>query len=186
MSFIVATERISLAEQKAYRAGAINAGKMAMVNQKIVAAGQVVARDPDYVIDFVPAATQAGLTGWLTMPLAVVGTNYSVFANNVPAALVPQVPNNQVWVFYGIHILTLGQPVDKLFMFIGQAANRKAQFDLEKLYSCLTTEGLFDIPVVYYPQDYVTIQVQARVATGVACRVVLDTLIFEPLQNSVI
>lgn len=186
MSFIVATERISLAEQKSYRAGAIQAGVRAMTNRAIVSSNQAVARDPDYNVDFIPAATNAGLSGWLTMPLAAVGTNYSIFANNVPAALIPIVPNNQVWVFYGIHILTLGQPIDKLFFFAGQAGNRKAQFDLEKLYSCLTTEGLFDIPIVYYPQDYVSAQVQARLATGVGCRVVLDTLIFEPLQNSVI
>lgn len=187
MSILIPTERISLATQKAYREAAIKAGQAAMVKKAVVnSTGSVVARDPDYSVDFVPVATAVGLTGWLTMPLAAVGTNYSIFANNVPAALTPQVPNNAVWVFYGIHILTLNDPISKLFFFIGQAQNRKAQFDCEKLYTCLTTEGLFDTPVVYYPQDFVGASVQARVATGVACRVVLDTIVFEPLQNSVV
>jgi hypothetical protein len=186
MSYIVPTERVSLATQKSYRDAAINAGKKAMVDQKIVSSGNVVARDPDYIVDFTPAGPVVGLSGWLSMPLAAIGTNYSVFANSTPAAVVPQVPNNQVWVFYGAHIVTLGQPVSKLFFFIGQAANRKAQFDLEKLYTCLCTEGLFDQPIVYYPQDFVTCSVQARAVTGAGCRIVLDTIIFEPLQNTVV
>jgi hypothetical protein len=187
MSYIIATERIPLAVQDNRRAFAIQAGKNAMFNKKIVNdPGNAVARDPDYTVDFTPAGPIVGLSGWLSMPLAAVGTNYSVFANSTPIAVVPQVPNNQVWVFYGAHILTLGDPISKMYFFTGQAANRKAQFDLEKLYSALTTEGLFDQPVVYYPQDFVTITVQARVATGAGCRIVLDTLIFDPLQNSVV
>ena len=120
------------------------------------------------------------------MPMAVAATNYSLFADNVPAALTPQVPNNQVWVFYGVHVNTIAppSPVTQLFFNIGTSAIRKAAFDLEKLYDQLTQNGYFTEPVVYGPQDIVTVTIRSRIATGAGAQVVLDTLVLEPIQNT--
>ena len=188
MSYLIQGPSLSYAVQEQMRRDAVVSGRKALFDKKIVTASDpdlVVDRDADYVADFVPPATAAGLGGWLTMPLAAAGANYSVFANNVPAALVPQVANNTVVVFYGVHILTPGDPVSLLTFATGRNGNiTKAYFDLEKLYSNTETWGYFTKPVVYYPQEFITCTVRARAATGVGCRVMLDTLIFEPIQTT--
>lgn len=183
MSYIIPTGELSYSDQAGMRMQAVENGKRALKARANVV--NPVDRDADYPVDFVPVATRAGLAGWLTMPLVAPAVNYSVFADNVPAALTPQVPNNNVWVFYGCEILTLNDPVTQLFFATGTAANRKAQFDLEKLYTKLETSGYFTQPVVYDPQEIVTALVRARLATGVGCRFVLFTIIIEPLQVSV-
>lgn len=188
MSYLIPIKNLSLAEQERRRMQAVMSGRQAMVDHRIVTGGDpakvVVDRDADYPFDFVPAATRAGLSGWLTQPLLAAATNYSLFADNTGAALTPQVPNNNVWVFYGVHVLTLNDPITQLFFATGVSAIRKAAFDLEKLYDQETCDGYFTQPVVYGPQEIVTVQVRSRIATGVGCRVVLDTLIFEPIQTT--
>lgn len=188
MSYLIPIGKIALSEQIRMRQQAVMAGKKLLISKSIASdPDQLVDRDPEYITDFFPnnAAAAAGLAGWLSMPLAVVGTPVSLLASNAPAAIVPQVPNNTAWVFYGAHVLTLNDPITELLFFTGISALRKAQFDVEKLYDALETEGYFTQPIVYGPQDYVTINIRPRVATGVGCRVVLDTLVIEPLQVSV-
>ena len=185
MAYLIPIANMSLADQERRRQTAVMAGRQALVDAAIVRnVTNVVDRDADYPFDFVPAATRAGLAGWLSMPLAVAATLYSLFADNVPAALTPQVPNNQVWVFYGMHVLTLNDPITQIFFSIGVSAIRKAAFDVEKLYDQLTTHGYFTQPVVYGPQDVATVTVRSRLATGVGCRVALDAIVFEPIQNT--
>lgn len=183
MSYLVAISQVSLADQQKQRTKAVMAGKQALIDASVVKNFDAsIDRDPDYRIDFVPAATRAGLVGWLSMPFAAAATVYSLLADNVPAALTPQVPNNAVWVFYGVHMLTLNDPATQLYFGVGNNNIRKANFDLEKLYDQQETNGYFTNPVVYGPQDIVNISLLSRIALGAAvgCRCVLDSVIVEP------
>jgi len=197
MSYMIPVEKLSLAQQERLRAGAERMARIRLARKLAIPESQaldnrnpaVIVRDADYVNDFVPVATSAGLAGWLTMPLAAVGAWYSVFANNVPAALTPQVPNNQAWVFYGVDVMLATAAAEDITFIrfgIGNAANRRAQFDLESLYGGMSATGYFSQPVYYDPQEVTTIQVLARVATGAAARVRLMTFVAEPIQQTVI
>lgn len=191
MSYLIQTDEISLANQERLRQQAVRAGKARGLALKIATSDDaLIERDADYVTDFVPVATSAGIAGWLSMPLVAVAALYSVFADNVPAALTPAVPNNQVWVFYKVSILAtpgiVVDPVSMLFFRTGVGANLKAQFDLEALYAKLSTDGYFTKPVVYDPQEVCTCQVEARIATAAACRVRLGALIIEPIQVTLV
>lgn len=181
MSYLIPIGNISLARQEGIRQAAVVAGKQALIDAAVVKSMDAsIDRDPDYRIDFVPAATRAGLTGWLSQTFAAAATIYSLLADNANAALSPQVPNNAVWVFYGVHVVTLNRPATQLFFGVGNNNIRKANFDLEKLYDQLETNGYFTNPVVFGPQDIVTIQVLSRLALGVGCNIVLDSIIVEP------
>jgi len=184
-TYIIQTDELALAEQVRLRAGAEQRGKQLLLDKKLInSLGDAICRDADYVNDFVPAATRVGLAGWLTVPLAAVGTAYSVFANNVGVALVPIVPNRQVWVFYKASVLTAGDPVTMLAFFMGVAAIPIALFDLENTQAKLSADGYFSTPIVYEPQDSVAITVRARLAPGVGVRVKLGALICEPSGNT--
>ena len=197
MSYIIPAEKLALASQERLRAGAERMARVRLARKLVVPEAQaldlqnpaIIARDEDYVTDFVPVATQAGLAGWLSMPLAVIAGMYAIFANNVPAALTPQVPNNQAWVFYGVEILladAAGETVTFIQFGVGAANNRRAQFTLEGLYGGLSATGFFSQPVHYDPQETANIQIRARIATGAGARVRLMTLIAEPIQQTVI
>lgn len=196
MSYLIQTDEISLANQERLRQQAVIAGKERALAMKVATVGSpdrystLVDRDADYVTDFIPAATSAGIAGWLSMPLVAVAALYSVFADNAPAAVTPAVPNNQVWVFYKVSILAtpgvVVDPVSMLFFRTGAAANMKAQFDLESLYAKLSADGYFTRPVVYDPQEICTCQVEARIATAAACRVKLGALVIEPIQVTLV
>lgn len=197
MSYVIPAERLSLAAQERLRyqaetqarkrlAGKTNVSEAAALDKLNPA---IIARDEDYINDFIPAATRAGLAGWLTMPLAAIAGMYSVFADNVPAAMTPQVPNNNTWVFYGVEIYLAdwaAENVTYLQFGVGNANNRRAQFDLEKLYVGTSSAGYFSQPVCYDPQEVVNIQVRARLATAAGCRMRLMTFIAEPIQTNVI
>lgn len=192
MSYLIPIASMSLAEQERRRTQAVMSGRQALVDASVVKSiGNVVDRDPDYGPDFIPVAVRPAavgfpMSGWMTEPLLLPNGIYNIFAGNNGVAIIPQVPNNQVWVFYGIHVLTIlpVNPVTQLYFAIGQSAIRKAAFDLQKMYDKLETSAYFTQPVVYGPQDIVTITVKARIASGVGCEVVLDTIIFEPIQNT--
>lgn len=185
-SYLIPSARMALAEQYRVRADAVTKVKAMLAKKLVVGVESLTVRAPNYAFDFLTAAQRvpaAGfpMSGWMTQPLLLPQGLYSIFADNTGAALVPQVANNQAWVFYGVHVLTLNDPITQLlFMSGAQAQDRWAQFDIEVLYDCLETEGYFSDPVVYGPQEFATIQVMARLATGVGARVALDTLIAEP------
>ncbi|MFA5401492.1 MAG: hypothetical protein WC359_13665 [Dehalococcoidia bacterium] len=197
MSYIILAEKAALANQERLRAGAERMARVRLAKKLAVPEAQaldpvnpaIIVRDADYVVDFVPAATAVGLTGWLSMPMVAIAGMYSVFANNVPAALTPQVPNNQAVVFYGIDVLLAdmaGETVTFIQFGVGAANNRRAQFDLEGLYGGQAATGYFSQPVYYDPQEIMNVQIRARVATGVGARVRLATFIAEPIQQTVI
>lgn len=197
MSYIIAADRLSLAQQERLRGAAERNVRLRLARKLAVSEAMalnplnpaIIARDADYVTDFVPVATSVGLAGWLSMPLAAIAGMYSLFANNVPAALTPQVPNNQAVIFYGVDILladAAGETVTFIQFGVGAANNRRAQFDLEGLYGSLTTAGYFSQPVWYDPQETMNVQIRARIATGLGARVRLACLIAEPIQQTVI
>ena len=197
MSYLILSDRVSLAQQERLRAGAERMARIRLATKLSVPQSQaldrenpaIICRDADYVTDFVPVAAIAGLAGWLSMPLAAIAGMYAVFANNVPAALTPQVPNNQVWIFYGIDVLladAAAETVSFIQFGVGRANNRRAQFNLESLYGGLSASGYFSQPVVYDPMEVANVQIRARIATAVGARVRLATLIAEPIQETVI
>jgi len=197
MSYVIPAENLSLANQERLRGNAERMVRIRLARKLAVPEAQaldlknpaIIARDEDYVTDFVPVATQAGLAGWLSMPLAAIAGMYAIFANNVPAALTPQVANNQAVVFYGAEILladAAGETVTYIQFGVGAANNRRAQFSLEGLYGVQNATGFFSQPVVYDPQETMNIQIRARIATGVGARIRLATLIAEPIQQTVI
>ena len=194
MSYVIPIDSLSLASQERLRFGAEIQVKKRLARKLAIPEAQaldlenpaVIVRDADYVTDFVPVATQAGLAGWLTMPLAAAATFYAVFANNVPAALTPTVLNNQAVIFYGVDLLFNTDELTQLIFGVGQANNRRAQFDLEGLYSRMASSGFFSQPVAYDPQEIVNVQVRSRILTGAGARIRLATLIAEPTQQTVI
>ena len=197
MSYAILAEKLSLAQQERLRAGADRMARIRLARKLAVPEGKaldlinpaIICRDADYVTDFVPVATQAGLAGWLSMPLAAIAGMYSVFANNVPAALTPTVLNNQAVIFYGVDVLladAAGETVTYIQFGIGQANNRRAQFDLEGLYGGQNASCYFSQPVYYDPQEIMNVQIRARIATAAGARVRLAAFIAEPTQQSVI
>lgn len=190
MAYLIATEEMSLSEQVRLRAGAEAQGKKRAAEVWRMNPSFLTARDADYVTDFIlPFAPAAVATaGWLSMPLLVVGTWYSVFASSAPAAVTPVPPTNQIWVFYKVSQLTLAGPdsVCGLQFRIGAAANLKSFFDLENICGKTVSDGYFSQPVTYENPDVATVLVECRVATLAAARVKLGCFIIEPLQNTVI
>lgn len=193
MSYLIPTEEISLAEQYRMRKTAIEMGYARATELWKMSAENLTERDADYVTDFIiptaGAAAGVGIAGWLTMPLiAPIGGWVNVFADNVPAAVIPTVPTNQVWVFYKVAMLDLvgPDPVSGLQFRIGAAANLKAQFDMEAINGKLVADGYFSMPVTYENPDVVTILVEVRIATAAQARVRLGSLIIEPLQATVV
>jgi len=191
LTYVIPTEEIALSEQGQRRQAAILAGKnraAKLWNQPI---GNLVARDEDYVQDFITPATPAlvaGLSGWLSMPFAAAGAWYSLFANNTPAAIAPVCPTNQIWVFYKVSILTLAgpDPVSMLQFRTGTAANLKYQFNLENLYGKQVQDGYFSLPVTYENPEIATVQARSRVLLGIGCRIKLGTFIIETMQTTVV
>lgn len=200
MGYIVQTDEVALSAQERYRADAQKEGFEHAIALSLASAGpadatkrwngrysNLKARAFDYVNDIVlptsGAALAAGLAGWLTLPLLVVGNPYSVFANNTPVAIIPQVPNTQVWVFYKYCIpYAVTFPVTYLIFTAGQQGQfRKDEFDLEPCYSKLSTDGFFSDPVVYDKAEFCGATVRARIVSP-AIAFVLQGWVIEPRQ----
>jgi hypothetical protein len=200
VGYIIQTDEVSLAEQANYRREAIKQGFERALKLAIAEPGapdpnleyngrysNLKARAFDYVNDFViptaGAAAAIGLAGWLTVPLAAVGTPYSIFATTAGLAFVPQVPNTQVWVFYKYCIpYAVNWPVTYLVFAAGNAGQyRKDEFDLEPAYAKLSTDAFLNNPVIYDKAEFCTITVRARVITP-AFAFVLQGWVIEPVQ----
>lgn len=178
-SFVRPTEELETQPGKiaALITQAVEAGVARAVKTKAIPSeNEAKIRHIDSVIDF-----GAGVGGWLTMPLLVVGNQYSCIATAVPAALTPQLANNRVVVFYKVGIETANFPVNLLSFREGVAAGTTyAVFDLEELATCLKPEGYFTEPVSYDPQKVLNIVTTCRVATLAQARVRLGGFIIEP------
>lgn len=188
--FVIPTEELTLSELSRRRQEAIQYGKARASKIWEVSVDDLTARDADYVNDFILPATPAAVAtaGWLSLPLLAVGTWYSVFANSTPIAVTPVCPNNQLWVFYKVAVLTVAgpDPVCGLEFRTGTAANLKNYFDLENLYGKTVADGYFSQLVNYENPEICTCNVECRVAIGVGCRVKLGTFIIETMQTTVV
>ena len=198
MGYIIQTDEVALANQEKYRRDAIRAGMERALGLRIATEGadpkkpyagrydNLKARSFDYVNDFaVPTvpALSAGLAGWLTVALAVVGTPYSIFAGNTGVAFNPVVPQTQVWVFYKYCIpYAVTFPVSYLIFAAGNTGQfRKDEFDLEPAYAKLSTDGFFSEPVIYDKAENCVVTVRARIVSP-AFAFVLQGWVIEPKQ----
>jgi hypothetical protein len=191
LCYVIPTEEIALSEQSQRRRDAALAGKNRAAIKWSQSVENLTARDANYVTDFIaPSALPvvAGVGGWLSMPFAVVGNFYSVFANGTPAAISPVCPTNQLWVFYKVTILTVAgpDPAGILQFRTGAQFNLKYQFDLENLYGKNVSDGYFSFPVTYENPEIATVNVSARVALLAGCRVKLGCFIIETMQTTVV
>jgi hypothetical protein len=177
MSYIVPTSELTLTKQEAARDKAVQAGIARAVALKVIGdPKQGIVREADNVGDF-----GAGVGGWLTMPLLVLGNPYSVFATVVPGAVIPVLAVNRVAVFYKVNIEEAPSPVNQLIFREGATAGTTlAFFDLEGLNTKLEAEGYFTEPVWYDPQRVLNIVVICRIATALQARVRLGCFIIEP------
>jgi len=190
VAYLIPTEEITLSEQYRLRKIAIEAGEKRAMALWSLTAKDLTARDADYINDFITPVTPllvAGIAGWLTMPLNVIGTWYSVFANNTPAAVTPTCPTNQIWVFYKVAMLDLvgPDPVCGLEFRLGTAQNLKSRFDMEAINGKTVSDGYFSQPVTFENPNVVGVNVECRIATLAQARVRVGALIIEPLQATV-
>ena len=197
MSYVIPSAGLSLSAQERLRGMAERMVKLRLANKLNVPQAKaldpvnpaIIVRDADYVTDFILPNAIIGLAGWLSMPLAAIAGMYALFASSVPGIVTPTVLNNQAVVFYGVDILladAAAENVTQIIFGVGQANNRRAQFDLEGLYPHQAVSGFFSQPVCYDPQEIMNVQIRARIATGVGARVRLATLVAEPTQQTVI
>jgi len=177
MAYLIPTEEITLTDRKDFRNRAIEAGIRRAIALKVIGdRTQAEVREADPVTDF-----GCGVGGWQTMPLLVVGNQYSVFATAVPAALTPQLAVNRLAIFYKVGVETAPTPVQILQFREGVAAGSTyGWFDLEGLATKLEPEGYLSEPMVYDPQRVLNIVVVARIATLAQARVRLGCFIIEP------
>ena len=175
--YLIPVDFMSFSDIKSAREKAINAGISAAIKSgAISSADHCVVREADPVVDFL-----AGVGGWLTMTLAVVGTPVSVFSSAVPAALNPTLANNRFAVFYSVSVEDFPFPVTQLSFREGvQAGTTYAVFDLESLTTVNQQVGFFSEPVPYEPQRVLNIVVTPRLATAAQARVRLGCYIIEP------
>lgn len=200
MGYIVQTDEVALSRQEKYRADSQKQGFEHALALSIATPGRADPSEPfngrysnlksrafDYVNDMVVptsgAALAVGLAGWLSMPLAAIAGVYSVFANNTPAAIFPQVPNTQVWVFYKYCIPYVATfPVTYLTFTSGSAGQfRKDEFELEATYAKLSTDGYFSEPIVYDRAEFAGAFLRARIIAP-ALAFVLQGWVIEPRQ----
>jgi hypothetical protein len=196
MTYIIATEEISLAEQMRLRNQAVGLAKERASAKWQLTPSQLDDREANYVADFIlpfAPAFAAGLAGWLTQPFLAAGAQYSVFATNAAgafAAVAPICPTNQIWVFYKAAVLTVAgpDPASTLQFRKGMAANLICQVELESLYGKDVQDGYFSAPVSYESPDMAVVLVTARVAlgVGVGCRVKLGCILVENRQNTTV
>ena len=181
-SFIRPSEELGIGALSDFYNKACEAGVAAALATGIITQRkEAKVREADIVADF-----GCGVGGWLTMPLNVAGTNYSVFATVVPAALTPTVLVTQVVVFYKVCVETPAFNIDQLSFRQGVGAGTtKAVFWLEALTTKLMPEGFLSEPVIYLKQQIMNVVVRCRIVTTARERVSLGCLIVEPAGQTI-
>jgi len=177
---IIPQEELTLTDKKAYCNAALEAGIERAVGKAIGKRGELVSRHAEVDIDFGCTPTH-----WLTQTLAAAPGPYTVFAGPAGAALVPQLANNKVAVFYKVMVLSVPNPFAMLHFGLGPVAGAptttKAHVDLEQIEGYLTAVGFLSEPVTYGPQDWVNIAVENKINTGAQEPLVLSCYIIEPV-----
>jgi len=181
---IIPSEELTLTEKARLRAQARDAGIARAKKKLALGPNEITFRAGQNIQDF----GTVGREQWLTQNLAAVNTQYSLWTTLAAPAvgLVPQLPNNRVAVFWGAAIGTVPNPVTLLAFRKGPTAGTSmAVFDLEWLEPFLVTMGYFDEPVWYDPQEFMSVVVTAKIATGAQAQVILYCDIAEPVGGTI-
>lgn len=185
INYLIPADSMTLMEQKAARVNALIAGLDVAVSRSLAVGDDAnllrQGKQPK-TVDIRPfrnnldAGTGAVLDWWGTGALLAVGTAYTVFQG----VAAPVVPANRVWVFAGMGIETVPNPVSRVDFRIGGAVgNTRATFDLEQLGTQIRLYGFFSEPVIYGPLDVTAVQVLCRIATGLFARIPFDAWVIE-------
>lgn len=185
---IIPQEELTLPDRKAFCNRALEAGIKRAEAKAIGTRGELVHRHAQTDLDF-----GNGVNFWFTQTLGVTTVPYTVFSTGAIAApgvaLVPQLANNKVAVFYKASILSTPNPFTILRFGLGPTAvapvTTKANLDLEQLEGYLTAIGFFSEPITYDPQEWVNVCVEIKINTGAREHLVLSCYIIEP-QGGVI
>lgn len=181
---IIPSEELTLTKKSDARAAARNAGLKRLQTRLSLTAEQVVYRAGQNIQDF----GTVGREQWLTQTINAVNGQFSVWSTlAAPAvAVVPQLANNRVVVFWGAAIGTVPNPVTLLSFRLGlTAATSKAVFDLEWLEPYLVNMGYFDEPVWYDPQQFLNVVVTSKINSGAQAQVTLYCYICEPIGDNI-
>lgn len=183
---IVPSEELTLTDKKAYCSRALEAGIKRAEAKAIGTRGELVHRHAELALDFGQAAA---VNRWFTQVLAAAPGPYTVFSGALGVALVPQLANNKVAVFYKASILSTPNPFTILRFGLGPTAGAptttKAHLDLEQLEGYLVAIGFFSEPLTYDPQDWVNVCVENKINTGAQEVLVLSCYIVEPVGGTI-
>lgn len=175
---IIPQEELTLTDKKSFCNDALEAC-IRRAEAKIGKRGEMVSRHAECELDF-----GCNVNYWQTQTLAAVPGPFTVFSGAAGIALVPQLANNKVVVFYKVAVLSVPNPFTILRFGLGPTAgapaSTKAHVDLEQLESYLTTVGFFSTPITYDPQDWVNICVENKINTGAQESLVLSCYVLEP------
>ena len=179
MKVITPTENLTLTDRKAFVDAAIRLGIERALKRGLAGSeNELVIRHLRCLADLGTA-----LEAWLTAPLLVVNTPYSVFQAIGAVGVGVAVPNNNVFVFYKVGVNTPGVPMVVSLLNFAQGAaggTTYALFDLQQLASQLIPEGYFSEPIVYEPNEVMLITATCAVVTNLPAEVPLGCLVIEP------
>jgi hypothetical protein len=177
MSYVIATNELTLSNIERYKAGALAAGVLVAQRRGIGDAlydpqtgkGNLIARAGFPFTDF-----GNGAMGWLTENytnpvIAAVGWG-SVFSAGALPAFAPQLASNKVAVFYKFANTSAIPLIAAIrFRIGGQGSSTKGTFHVQlETEAKLEPDVYFSEPVVYEPQDFIYIEAwyTAAVAAG--------------------
>jgi hypothetical protein len=182
MSYVVATNELTLADIRNYKQGALNAG-VAVAQRRGIGdslydaqnnpKGNLISRAAFPFTDF----GNGGL-GWVTEnytnpAIAAVGWG-SVFSAGALPANAPQLANNKVAIFYKFANTTAIPLTTAIRFRIGnQGSSTKGSFYLQlETEAKLEPDVYFSEPVVYEPQDFIYIEAWYTAAVGAGAQTI--------------
>jgi hypothetical protein len=178
---IVPQEELTLTDKKEFCNRALESGFQMAEDKSLGSRNQLAYRHAEVDVDFGTTPTF-----WQTQTLAAVPGPYTVFAGVAGVALVPQLANNIVAVFYKAIILSVPNPFAMLHFGLGPAAGAPVttmgHVDLEQLEGYMTMVGFLSEPMVYAPQDWVNIAVENKINTAAQEALVLSCYIIGTLS----
>lgn len=185
---IIPQEELTTTDKKRFCSDALEAGISRAIAKAIGNRGELVHRHAQVQLDF-----SCTVNFWFTQTLGVTTVPYTVFSTGAigaaGVALVPQLANNKVAVFYKVSILSTPNPFTILRFGIGPTAvapkSTKGEVDLEQIEGYLTAIGFLSEPVTYDPQEWVNICVENKINTGARENLVLSCYIIEPQGGNI-
>jgi len=185
---IIPQEELTLTDKKGFCNVALEAGIKRAVAKAIGPRDELITRHAEVTLDF-----GCTVNFWFTQTLGITTVPYTVFSTGAIAAagvaLVPQLANNKVAVFYKVSVLSVPNPFTILRFGLGPTAvapvTTKAHVDLEQIEGYLTTIGFLSEPVTYDPQEWVNICVETKINTAAREHLVLGCYIIEPVGGTI-